>query len=204
MILGLPATVLIKIVNYIQNVKYRLALVAGLLLFSACENSLKDIQKISSQEVSKPISTTTGLDVTYSDSAKVQFRLTAPLLLDYIDKKFKEMPKGVTIIKYETTPKGVMQTGQITADYGIMRESDKVIELRRNVVAKNEKGETFKSEELIWDQGKREIYSHKFVQMTSPNGTNLYGSGATTNETMYPWIIQNTTGQIPVNQNFGQ
>jgi LPS export ABC transporter protein LptC len=204
MILGLPATALIKIVNYIQNIKYRLALVAGLLLFSACENSLKDIQKISSQEVSKPISTTTGLDVTYSDSAKVQFRLTAPLLLDYIDKKFKEMPKGVTIIKYETTPKGVMQTGQITADYGIMRESDKVIELRRNVVAKNEKGETFKSEELIWDQGKREIYSHKFVQMTSPNGTNLYGSGATTNETMYPWIIQNTTGQIPVNQNFGQ
>jgi LPS export ABC transporter protein LptC len=204
MILGLPATALIKIVNHIQNVKYWLALMAGLFLFSACENSLKDIQKISSQEVSKPISTTTGLDVTYSDSAKVQFRLTAPLLLDYIDKKFKEMPKGVTIIKYETTPKGVMQTGQITADYGIMRESDKVIELRRNVVAKNEKGETFKSEELIWDQGKREIYSHKFVQMTSPNGTNLYGSGATTNETMYPWIIQNTTGQIPVNQNFGQ
>jgi LPS export ABC transporter protein LptC len=204
MILGLHATALIKIVNNIQNIKYWLALMAGLLLFSACENSLKDIQKISSQEVSKPISTTTGLDVTYSDSAKVQFRLTAPLLLDYIDKKFKEMPKGVTIIKYETTPKGVMQTGQITADYGIMRESDKVIELRRNVVAKNEKGETFKSEELIWDQGKREIYSHKFVQMTSPNGTNLYGSGATTNETMYPWIIQNTTGQIPVNQNFGQ
>jgi LPS export ABC transporter protein LptC len=204
MILGLHATALIKIVNNIQNIKYWLALMAGLLLFSACENSLKDIQKISSQEVSKPISTTTGLDVTYSDSAKVQFRLTAPLLLDYIDKKFKEMPKGVTIIKYETTTKGVMQTGQITADYGIMRESDKVIELRRNVVAKNEKGETFKSEELIWDQGKREIYSHKFVQMTSPNGTNLYGSGATTNETMYPWIIQNTTGQIPVNQNFGQ
>lgn len=204
MILGLPDTALIKIVNHIKNIKYRLALVAGLLLFSACENSLKDIQKISSQEVSKPISTTTGLDVTYSDSAKVQFRLTAPLLLDYIDKKFKEMPKGLKIIKYETTPKGVVQTAQITADYGIMREGDKIIELRRNVVATNQKGETFKSEELIWDQGKRDIYSNKFVQMTSPNGTVLYGTGATTNETMYPWIIQNTTGQIPVNQNFGQ
>jgi len=204
MILGLPDTALIKNVNHIKNIKYRLALVAGLLLFSACENSLKDIQKISSQEVSKPISTTTGLDVTYSDSAKVQFRLTAPLLLDYIDKKFKEMPKGLKIIKYETTPKGVVQTAQITADYGIMREGDKIIELRRNVVATNQKGETFKSEELIWDQGKRDIYSNKFVQMTSPNGTVLYGTGATTNETMYPWIIQNTTGQIPVNQNFGQ
>jgi LPS export ABC transporter protein LptC len=195
---------LINILKDIQNVKYRLALLAGLLLFSACENSLKDIQKISAQEVSKPISTTTGLDVTYSDSAKVQFRLTAPLLLDYIDKKFKEMPKGLKIIKYETTPKGVVQTAQITADYGIMREGDKIIELRRNVVATNAKGETFKSEELIWDQGKRDIYSNKFVQMTSPNGTILYGTGATTNETMYPWIIQNTTGQIPVNQNLGQ
>jgi len=204
MIDGLTDTALIKILKHTQKIQYRLALVAGLFVFSACENSMKDIQKISSQEVSKPISTTTGLDVTYSDSAKVQFRLTAPLLLDYTDKKFKEMPKGVKIIKYETTAKGVVQTGQITADYGIMREGDKIVELRRNVVANNEKGETFKSEELIWDQGKRDIYTNKFVQMTSPNGTILYGTGATTNETMYPWIIKNTTGQIPVNQNFGQ
>jgi LPS export ABC transporter protein LptC len=195
---------LTKLLKHIQNIKYRLALVAGLLLFSACENSLKDIQKISAQEVSKPISTTTGLDVTYSDSAKVQFRLTAPLLLDYIDKKFKEMPKGLKIIKYETTPKGVMQTAQITADYGIMREGDKLIELRRNVVATNQKGDVFKSEELFWDQGKRAIYSNKLVQLSSSNGTNLYGTGASTNESMYPWIIKNTTGQIPVNQNFGQ
>ncbi|WP_342647032.1 LPS export ABC transporter periplasmic protein LptC [Mucilaginibacter sp. CSA2-8R] len=193
-----------KLLKHIQNIKYRLALVAGLLLFSACENSLKDIQKISAQEVSKPISTTTGLDVTYSDSAKVQFRLTAPLLLDYIDKKFKEMPKGLKIIKYETTPKGVVQTAQITADYGIMREGDKLIELRRNVVATNQKGDVFKSEELFWDQGKRQIYSNKLVQLSSSNGTNLYGTGASTNESMYPWIIKNTTGQIPVNQNFGQ
>lgn len=176
---------------------------AGLLLFSACENSLKDIQKISAQEVSKPISTTTGLNVIYSDSAKVQFQLTAPLMLDHSDTKVKEMPKGVKIVKFETTPKGVTQTAQITADYGIQR-SDRVIELRRNVVATNQKGDIFKSDELFWDQGKREIYSNKLVQLTSSNGTNLYGTGATTNESMDPWIIKNTTGQIPVNQNFGQ
>ena len=182
---------------------YRLAFIVGLLLFSACENDMKAIQKISAQEVSKPINRTTGLDVIYSDSAKVKSRLTTPLLLEYTDKHFREMPKGLKIISYDAA-NGMKEASQIVADYGIERQNDKIIELRRNVVASNDKGETFKSEELIWDQAKKIFYSNKAVQLTFADGTVFYGTGATCNESMYPWTIQNTTGQIPVNQNFGQ
>ncbi|WP_345954882.1 LPS export ABC transporter periplasmic protein LptC [Mucilaginibacter sp. PAMB04168] len=180
-----------------------LATLAGLLLFTACENDLKAIRKISSQEVSKPISTTTGLDVIYSDSAHVKVHLKAPLLLDYIDKKFREMPKGVTIISYEHAS-GIKQSGQIVADYGIERQNDKIIELRRNVVATNAKGETFKSDELIWDQAKKEFYSNKQVDVTFATGTHLLGTNFKSDESMTHWTMGNTNGQIPVNQNFGQ
>ncbi|MDT3402946.1 LPS export ABC transporter periplasmic protein LptC [Mucilaginibacter terrae] len=178
-----------------------LAALAGILCLSACENDLKAIQKISAQEVSKPISTTTGLDVITSDSAVIKMHLTSPLLIEYLDKHFQEMPKGLKIISYDSKGK---EEGEITADYGIQRENENIIELRRNVVCKNSQGETFKSDELIWDKGKRTIYSNKPVQISFSDGTILYGTGADSNESMYPWTIKNTTGQIPVNQNFGQ
>ena len=194
---------LINTFNILNSKGYRLAFIAGLLLFSACENDMKDIKKISAQEVNKPINRTTGLDVIYSDSAKVKSRLTAPLLLEYTDKHFREMPKGLKIISYDSA-KGMKEAGQITADYGLERQNDKMIELRRNVVAKNIQGQIFKSEELIWDQNKKIFYSNKPVQITFADGTIFNGTGASSNESMYPWTIQNTTGQIPVNQNFGQ
>jgi LPS export ABC transporter protein LptC len=203
MIPGLTDTNLTNILSAISSKGYRLAFIAGLLLFSACENDMKAIQKISAQEVSKPINRTTGLDVIYSDSGKVKYRITAPLLLEYTDKGYREMPKGVKIIGFD--PKNTMkEKSELVADYGIERQKDKVIELRRNVVATNEKGEKFKSDELIWDQTKKIYYSNKPVQLTFADGTIFYGSGATSSESMYPWTIQNTTGQIPVNQNFGQ
>lgn len=173
----------------------------AIVLFSSCENDLKAIQKISAQEVSKPVSTTTGLDIITSDSSKVKFHLTSPLMLEYSEKHYQEMPKGVKITSYDANRK---QDGEITAEYGIRRENENIIELRRNVVAKNAQGETFKSDELFWDMGKKTIYSNKPVQLSFADGTILYGTGANTNESMYPWTIKNTTGQIPVNQNFGQ
>jgi len=203
MIPGLGDINLINTLVVFNSKGYRLALIAGLLLFSACENDMKDIKKISAQEVSKPINRTTGLDVIYSDSAKVKSRLTTPLLLEYTDKHFREMPKGLKIVSYDSA-KGMKEAGQITADYGIERQNDKIIELRRNVVANNVQGQTFKSDELIWDQNKKIFYSNKPVQITFADGTIFYGTGASSNESMYPWTIQNTTGQIPVNQNFGQ
>jgi LPS export ABC transporter protein LptC len=203
MIPGLQDINLINPSNIFNSKLYRLAFIAGLLLFSACENDLKDIQKISAQEVSKPINRTTGLDVIYSDSAKVKFRLTAPLLLQYTDKNYREMPKGLKIIGFDTK-NAMKEESRIVADYGIERQNEKMIELRGNVVATNSKGETFKSDEMIWDQAKKIRYSNKPVQLLFPDGTILNGTGAKTGESMYPWTILNTTGQIPVNQNFGQ
>ena len=188
-------------INYLPKQAGNILALASVLLLGACENDLKAIQKISAQEVSKPISITTGLDVITSDSARVTMHLTAPLMLEYMDKHYQEMPKGVKIVSFDAKGK---QDGEITADYGIQRENENLIELRKNVVAKNAQGETFTSDELIWDKGKKTIYSNKAVKMAFADGTIFYGTSASTNESMYPWVIQNTTGQIPVNQNFEQ
>lgn len=172
---------------------YLPALFICMLLISACENSLNDIQKIASKEENKPISRSTGVDVIYSDSAKVKAHLTAPLMIEFEDtpKPYKEMPKGVKIIFYDSDLK---ESGNIVSDYAVQREKENIIEFRKNVVATNAKGQVFKSEELIYDMNTKKMYSKLPVEILSPGGDVVDGIGFDSNESFYPWHIQQTTG----------
>jgi LPS export ABC transporter protein LptC len=179
---------------------WRLTLsICACLIMSACENDLKQLQKISAQEGNSPIETTTDVDVIYSDSAKVKARMTSPVLLHYkVQKPYYKMPKGIKVTSFDSDLK---ITSTVVADTAYQLETEKIIKLYKNVVATNAKGETFKSDELIWDQNKKEFYSNKSVQVTFSNGSVFYGTGFKSNETMYPWTMSQTTGKIPVNQN---
>ena len=178
---------------------YLPALFICMLLISACENSLNDIQKIASKEENKPISRSTGVDVIYSDSAKVKAHMTAPLMIEYADtpKPYKEMPKGVKIIFYDADLK---ESGNIVSDYAVQRDKENIIEFRKNVVATNAQGQVFKSEELIYDMNTKKMYSTKAVEIVSPNGDVVDGIGFDSNETFYPWHIVQTTGVFHVNE----
>jgi LPS export ABC transporter protein LptC len=172
---------------------YLPALFICMLLIGACENSLNDIQKIASKEENRPISRSTGVDVIYSDSAKVKAHLTAPLMIEFEDtpKPYKEMPKGVKIIFYDANLK---ETGNIVSDYAVNREKENIIEFRKNVVATNAQGQIFKSEELIYNMNTKKMYSKLPVEILSPGGDVVDGVGFDSNESFYPWHIQQTTG----------
>jgi LPS export ABC transporter protein LptC len=175
------------------------ALFVCMLTMSACENSLNDIAKISSQEENKPISKSTDINVTYSDSAKVKAVLQAPLMIDLEDqnKGYQEMPNGVKITFYDDS---LQVKGTITSDYAIKLEKENTITFRKNVVATNAQGETFKSEELIYDQTAKKIYTNKAVTINMGNGDVMQGVGATSNESLYPWEIQHSTGIFHVDE----
>ena len=168
-----------------------------MLILNACTNSLNDIKKIASAEDEKPISRSMGVDVIYSDSAKVKAHLTTPLMIEHTDdaKPYKEMPNGVNIIFYDEDMK---QKGMITSDYAVERDKENIIEFRKNVVATNSEGETFRSEELIYDETNKKLYSKKDVTITMNSGNVFRGTGFNSNESLYPWHIDNSTGIIHV------
>lgn len=173
-------------------------LIAGTGLLTGCENDLKDIQKISASEVNKPVTSYTDVDVIYSDSAKVKAHMTAPLMLDYdkVEKPYTEMPKGVKVIFYDGNLK---ETGTITSDYAIYRKKEKIILLRKNVVGTNIKGETFTSEELIWDQNTKQITSNQVVHVRMADGTALDGTSFSSDEGLNHWKFGGAHGPIEVN-----
>ena len=179
----------------------KLTLFTGIMLsLCACENSLNDIKKIASKEEDKPISRSTGVDVIYSDSAKVKAHLTGPLMIDYTEntpKPYREFPKGVKIVFYDDKLK---ESGNVVSDYAIQRDKENIIEFRRHVVATSAHGDVFKSEELVYDMTAKTFKSTKAVEITSPNGDVMLGSGADSNESFYPWHIVGTTGNFQVNE----
>lgn len=172
-------------------------LITAITMATGCENSLKDIQKISANEVSKPVERYTGVDVIYSDSARVKAHMTAPLMLNYkVKKPYTEMPKGVKIVFYDNNLK---ESSTVVADYAIRREMEKIIELHKNVVGTNAKGDIFSSDELIWDENTKQIHSNTLVHVKLMDGSVTNGTSFTSDENFDHWTMMQGSGKIHVN-----
>ena len=131
--------------RYLSKIGW-LPILTGMMLSSACENDINKIREISANQVNSNVDTIHGIDIIYSDSAKVRFRILAPLLLQYQGKKpYNLMPKTVNVIFFNK--EDMSQMGTLTADTAIQNDADNKYEFHKNVVAKNAKGETFKSDE---------------------------------------------------------
>jgi LPS export ABC transporter protein LptC len=160
----------------------------------SCENDLKEIEKISSKSTDIPVDTSRIVEVIFSDSATVKGKLVTPLLLHHkTPKPYDEMPNGLLVIFFDENQK---ETNRIVADNGIRRESEKLIELRKNVVVTTQKGDVFKSEELFWDETKKIFYSNQTVNITKPDGTSITGTQFKSDQTFERPIISNATGSL--------
>lgn len=171
-----------------------------IFLFSSCENDLKDVEQISAKKLAVRVDKTTGVIVIYSDSAVVKAKMITPEYLHYkTDKPYIEMQKGVTVIFYDEQQQ---ETSRVTADYAIRRENEKLVELKRNVVATNNRGQTFKSEELIWDEAKGRFISNRLVSITS-QGNTLYGTNFWSNQDFSYYEINQATGDLSLTEKQG-
>ncbi|NEU10311.1 LPS export ABC transporter periplasmic protein LptC [Flavihumibacter sp. R14] len=171
-----------------------------LLTATSCENDLRDVEEVSSKKVSVPVDKSTGVEIIYSDSAQVKAKLITPELLHFkTQNPYYEMKKGVTIIFFNPAMK---ENSRVVADYALRRENEKQVELRRNVVATNEKRETFKSDELIWDENKRRFTSGKMVSVTS-QGNTIYGTSFWANQNFSYYEITQSTGDLSLTEKQG-
>jgi len=171
-----------------------------LLSLASCENDLRDVEEVSSKKTSVPMDKSTGVEIIYSDSTKVKAKLITPELFHFkTENPYYEMKKGVTIIFFNAALK---ENSRVIADYAIRRENEKQVELRRNVVATNEKGETFKSDELIWDETKKRFTSSKMVSVTA-QGNTIYGTSFWANEDFSYYEISQSTGDLSLTEKEG-
>ena len=184
----------------IRRCIYGAVLFISILLQFACENDLKDVEEISARKTAIAVDKSIGVEIIYSDSALVRAKLITPELLSFkTEKPYIEMKKGVTVVFYDSNQQ---ETSRIKSDYAIRRESENIVELKKNVVATNIKGETFKSDELIWDETKKRFYSNRLVTITSKDNV-LYGTSFWSNEDFSYYEIVQSTGDLKLTSDQG-
>lgn len=158
----------------------------------SCKNSLEEITEVTTSP-SDPAETAKGVEMLYSDSGNVKFKLTAGRL----ERKSGENPiteffDGVKIIFFDDSMKS---ESEMQAQYAIHYEKEEKMIAKNNVVVVNMKGEMLNTEELTWEQQKHLIYTDVFVKITTADET-LFGDGLESNEDFTKYKIKKIKGTI--------
>lgn len=83
----------------------------------------------------------------------------------------------------------------VQSDTAFYYDQIRLWELRGNVRIRTVDGVRFASEELFWDQAKREYYSHMPSTLITPERT-MQGTYFRSNETMTQYIVTNSKGSF--------
>lgn len=135
------------------------------------------------------------VEINYSDNGVVRIKAIAPTATRFNkDKPYFEFSDGIKILFYNEQH-NIEST--LTAKYATAYENSHSMTARDSVVVINSKGEVLNTDELIWDEDKKIIYSNSFVKIRTPDEI-IYGNGMTANENFTGYVIKNITGTIKV------
>lgn len=145
-----------------------------------------------------PTETIFNFKISYSENGIIKFIVTGDKVINWTHKKEMEFPEGFFVTFYE---KDMTIKNTLRADYGINYEDKKIMIAKDNVVLNNfHTEETLNTDELIWDQNKKLIFSEKFVKITSKEDV-IYGNGGfESDETFDVWTIKEPTGDFVIKE----
>ena len=164
----------------------------------SCRTDMQTINQVTSV-TNLPSESMKDAAIVYSDSGKVEMKLTGKQIDRYVDKKYIDFPQGMQILFYDDSMK---VNSQLKADYGIRYEAEGKMEAKRNVEVVNVKGEKLNTEHLIWDETKDSIYTKAFVKITNGNEV-IYGDGLESNRDFSVYRIKNIKGVINLDDDAG-
>jgi len=149
-----------------------------ILAFFSCTNDMEVVKKFIDTE-SEPDFVTKNVITLYTDSARLQMKMSAPLLKQYNSAKEQreECPEGIHVWFYEKT--GELKA-ELTANWAKHDVAADIWEARGNVVVIDNEGRKLETEQLFWDPQKKIVYSEKYTKITSPDGTMSSGTSFTT------------------------
>lgn len=175
-------------------------LLPGILLFAmviGCKNDPKEINALvtkGAQQEDKAEDVT----ILYSDNGHVKMKLFAKEFVknDVAKPPYTEMRKG---LKVEFFDDSLKVESTLNARYARYYEKQNNILIRDSIVIVNKKGEQLNTEELVWNQSAKKLFTEKFVKITTPTQV-MYGDGLEANEDFTWYRILNPKGIVAVDK----
>ena len=136
-----------------------------------------------------------NFETSYTDSGVVRYFLKTPRLLIFSQEKspYKEFPDGFHLQRYDKNKKIV---SELSANYGKNFEIEQKWLATGNVIMVNDKGDTLRSEELIYLIKEDKIYSEKFVNIKKGDQDITGSGGFESDSQMKKWAFKKTKGHI--------
>ena len=169
-------------------------LVVG-MFFLACENDLNQVKVVTATDDS-PETVFNELHTLYSDSGIVRFEMIATRTENYTHPKNKTLFKNGLKVNFFKRRDSIVST--LTAEYAeLLRDESKII-ARNNVIFTNhEKKQTLKTEELYWDQARKQVMTDKSFEVIGQK-TYARGVGLESDETFSDYKMHKVTAEYKI------
>ena len=168
---------MIKLVRYTHFTK---AVLLSCFFMCACENDIRQVRALSAKKTS--IERATDVESYFSQDAIVKAKLMSPLMLRIqADTPRTEFPKTLRVDFYDDSTK---VESRLFAKYGRYLQNQAKVILRDSVVVYNLKGDTLRTNELLWDQNKGNFTTDKPVYIHQLNGNIINSIGMTASQDM--------------------
>lgn len=174
---------------------YCLTLLAGLcLLLAACNNTLEEAKLVTSR-ANVNLETGKNVEINFSENGKSKIKAFGKTVTRHITARpYLEFSDGMKIEFYNADGK-IEST--LTSRYATAIENSQQMTARDSVVVVNQKGERLDTDELIWDEEQKTIYSNTFVKITTADEI-IYGTGMVANQNFSDYVIKHISGKIKV------
>ena len=161
------------------------------LLLTSCEDDKKVIKK---EEYKGPISEVYGINMTYSDSAKLVVRMTTDVQLTMASED-KIFPKEIRVFFFD---KFGNNTTKLRGDSARFIRAKNLYRIMGRVQIDNQvKHEVLETPELFWSPDTKKIYTDKRVDIKTPDQV-LHGMGMDSNQDFTDYTIRRVTGVVSV------
>ena len=183
------------------NKKYKnsilsIAIFSVAVLFLSCQDNNIETISAFSHPPGSPDVVADNIEILYSDSAVIRFKLTAPNLKMFQDAEepYTEFSEGFRVVQYNHETE---ITSSLEAEYGKLYDKKSLWEARQNVVAVTQNNDTLLTDILFWDEENNKIYSDQYVKFIQKERV-ITGIGFESDLQMENWFIKNVRGNIEI------
>lgn len=165
-----------------------------MMLFAACDSKTNNSQLLEF-EGKYPDESAENMTITVSDSGQTAFIVNAPMLnrYDSPDTTYTDCPKGIMITSFNDYGR---KQAIVTADYACQINNNLFKATGNVVIYDIINGDSVITDEVIWDQRKRSIYSTKQVKQVKRDGSVNYGDGFDADERFTRYTIIHPHGEM--------
>ncbi|MEN9919464.1 MAG: export transporter periplasmic protein LptC [Bacteroidota bacterium] len=176
---------LIKYTNCIRVLSTSILILS---LFIACGGDNKEYVNLALDKDKVPSIQDDSVTLLISDSGIIRYMMITKqwLVFDRIMDPYWHFPEGIYIEQFDSLH---TKEASIVADTAWNFIDRKMWHLKGHIFMKNSKEETFKTDELFWNETEQRIYSDKYIEIHRPDKLTLKGTGFESNTSMTRYRI---------------